>query len=139
MTDGASSALSTFLLDGSPGAETQAALSTFGQFVGRWRLQWTGFNPGREPDRAVGELAIDWVLGGRALQDVWTVPGRDQAATGAAPRGFYGTTIRLFDPTIGAWRSTWINTTTHRVRRFIGTAVNRTGICGGSVSWFLPR
>jgi hypothetical protein len=39
-----------------------------------------------------GELRFGWVLGGRALQDIWKVP----ASAGPAPglRPFYGTTLR---------------------------------------------
>ncbi len=100
--------------------EHSAEWATFGQFVGTWRLAWTGFNPSGPSDRAVGELAFDWILGGRAVQDVWIVPGRDQPGSGLPPRGFYGTTIRFYDPTIEAWRSTWINPVTGGARRFIG-------------------
>jgi hypothetical protein len=39
-------------------------------------------------------------------------------------RAFHGTTIRFYDPTIGAWRSTWIDPLNGRVRRFIGRFVN---------------
>jgi hypothetical protein len=116
------SPITPLLLTGPPDPPGAAQLATFGRFVGAWRLQWTGFTVDGPPEHAIGELAFDWVLGGRALQDVWVVPGRGQPGTGLPPRGFYGTTIRIFDPSIDAWRSTWINPVTSAVRRFIGRA-----------------
>jgi hypothetical protein len=57
-------------------------------------------------------------------------PSRTSDRSGAVPAwreraaaAFHGSTIRLFDPKIGAWRSTWIEPINGRVRRFIGRAV----------------
>jgi hypothetical protein len=49
---------------------------------------------------------------------VWKVPVSGQPPAGLRP--FYGTTMRFYDPAIGAWRSTWIDPLNGRVRRFIG-------------------
>jgi hypothetical protein len=56
------------------------------------------------------------------VQDVWIVPGREQPESPSA-RPFHGSTIRFFDPAIGAWRSTWVEPLNGRVRRFIGRPV----------------
>ena len=40
----------------------------------------------------VGEIHFGWVLQGRAIQDVWILPGI-----------FYGTTLRIYDPGLKAW------------------------------------
>lgn len=69
---------------------------------------------------AVGELHVGWVLGGRAVQDVWIVPGRGQPGEGVPPHGFHGSTVRFYDADVGAWRSTWIEPVNGRVRMFIG-------------------
>jgi hypothetical protein len=60
---------------------------------------------------------------GRAIQDVWIVPGRGQPGEGQAPLAFHGSTIRFYVPAIDAWRSTWIEPVNARVRRFIGRPI----------------
>ena len=95
-------------------------LSLFGQFVGSWYLEWTGAGTDAQPATMTGELHFGWVLGGRAVQDIWIVPGRGAPGEGRPPLGFHGSTIRFYDPAIDAWRSTWIEPVNGRVRRFIG-------------------
>lgn len=108
-----------------PGLAEQ--LSLFGQFVGSWSLTWYGTGADGRPARATGELHVGWVLGGRAIQDVWIVPGRGEPGEGRGPAGFHGSTLRFYDPTVEAWRSTWIEPVNGRVRRFVGRA-NGAGI-----------
>lgn len=95
-------------------------LSLFGQFVGSWDLEWTGTDSDGRAAAMTGELHFGWVLSGRAVQDVWIVPGRGQPGEGRSPLAFHGSTIRFYDPAIDAWRSTWIEPVNGRVRRFIG-------------------
>lgn len=103
-----------------PASEHADKLQLFGQFIGSWRLEWTGDDPDGHAATMTGELHFGWVLGGRAVQDVWIVPGRGQPGEGRPPLGFHGSTIRFYDPAIDAWRSTWIEPVNGRVRRFIG-------------------
>ncbi|MBO0877955.1 MAG: hypothetical protein J2P19_31660 [Pseudonocardia sp.] len=105
-----------------PRPELAAGLALFGQFVGSWALECTFLNPDGRDVVLPGELRFGWVLGGRAVQDVWIVPGRDHPAEGEAP-GFHGSTVRFYDRDLGAWRSTWIDPPNNRVRRFIGRPV----------------
>ena len=93
-------------------------LQLFGQFVGAWDLRWVGQNPEGQTIEVPGVLHFGWILQGRAIQDVWQVPVNPADAPGM--RGFYGTTIRFYDPAIDAWRSTWMDPLNGRVRRFIG-------------------
>ncbi len=95
-------------------------LMLFGRFVGSWRVDWTGADRTGEPASMTGELHVGWVLGGRAVQDTWIVPGRDRTGDTSHLRTFHGTTVRFYDPALGAWRSTWIEPVNARARRFIG-------------------
>lgn len=88
--------------------------------MGSWDLRWSGTDATGEQRAAVGELHVGWVLGGRAVQDVWIVPGPGQPGAGVAPRAFHGSTLRFPDPALGAWRSTWIEPVNERVRTFVG-------------------
>src|SRR5262249_47012826 len=92
----------------------------FGQFIGSWALAWTGSDDDGTLVERRGELHFGWVLGGRAVQDIWGVPGRGQPGEGGPPLAFHGTTIRFYDPAIQAWRSTWVEPVNGLVRRFIG-------------------
>ncbi|MGH3302053.1 MAG: hypothetical protein ACRDOK_10305 [Streptosporangiaceae bacterium] len=62
-----------------------------------------------------------WILGGTAIPDVWKGPASGQAPGTLRP--FHGTTVRFYDPSIAARRSTWIDPVNGRVRRFLGRAV----------------
>jgi hypothetical protein len=53
-----------------------------------------------------GEWHFAWVLGGRAIQDVWVVPPHAEQARGA-PVYEHGTSLRFPDPRGGSWHSTW--------------------------------
>jgi hypothetical protein len=53
------------------------------------------------------EVHFAWVLGGRAVQDVWITPARD--GTGDAGLRWHGTTLRVFDPALEMWRAQWLD------------------------------
>ena len=63
-------------------------------------------------------MHFNWILDGRAVQDVWG--SLDPSTHRFVP---WGTTIRYYDPRLGAWRSTWIAPRQKAVRRFIGRKV----------------
>ncbi|ORM38101.1 hypothetical protein [Williamsia sp. 1135] len=110
-----------------PAADQELAdkLQAFGQFNGSWHLRWV--SAASELDTLDGELHFGWVLGGRAIQDVWIVP--ETGATVAGRVGaFHGSTIRFYDPAIDGWRSTWVEPINSRVRKFIGYNDDRGGI-----------
>ena len=110
-------------VDGPAGPDA-GQLELFGQFIGSWDIAWTGLAADGSTATARGELHFGWVLGGRAVQDTWIVPGRGEPGAGEPPLAFHGTTIRFYDAALGAWRSTWIDPVNGRVRRFIGRPVD---------------
>ena len=90
-------------------------LDLFGRFVGAWDLEWQVTGKDGHDVIVRGELSFGWVLDGRAVQDVWRVPV--DPADALHMRAFHGTTVRFYDPAIGAWRSTWLDPLNGRVRR----------------------
>lgn len=115
--DGWEDRLTSALHAAGPAAGKESELQAFGRFVGSWHLRWQNVEEGLE---AAGELHFGWVLGGRAVQDVWIVPGPGEPGAGIPPHAFHGSTIRFFDSHLGAWRSTWVEPLNGRVRKFIG-------------------
>ncbi|NEM04893.1 hypothetical protein [Geodermatophilus normandii] len=104
-----------------PGSADPGPVALFARLEGSWRLAWTGLEPDGRWSTAVGELHVGRVLGGRAVQDVWIVPGPGEPGAGVPPRAFHGTTVRFPDPSApGTWHSTWMDPVNGRVRRFAG-------------------
>jgi hypothetical protein len=108
-----------------PHPDYSEKLNLFGRFVGDWDLEWTGRVNGKLMT-VPGECFYFWVLEGRAIQDVWIVPSRQERGSGA-PAGEYGTSIRFYDPRIDAWRVSWngpgFGNTRVFVAREIGTEI----------------
>jgi hypothetical protein len=105
-----------------PPAGMEDELALFGQFVGDWEIVECRFleNDGTWT-KETGEIHWRWILGGRAIQDVWMTV--DEETQELIPQG---TTIRFYDPSIGAWRSTWLSPTQGKVKPFIGRKVGDT-------------
>lgn len=80
----------------------------FGQFVGSWNIEATHFDrDGSVARTAEAEWLFGWILEGRGIQDVLIVPPRSQLRSSGAPVREYGTTVRIYDPGLDAWRMTW--------------------------------
>jgi hypothetical protein len=105
----------TSLVTDGPAAEYRNKLALFGQFVGKWEFQGFEYpaNGTRVTDK--GSIEFAWVLGGRAIQDVWIESERSDGAVKT-----YGTTIRFYDPKIDAWQILWIDPPTGHVQALIG-------------------
>jgi|SRR6187399_2534676 len=54
------------------------------------------------------EAHFAWALEGRAVQDVWITPARhDRGGKPSSGFDWYGSTLRVFDPTSEAWTTVW--------------------------------
>jgi hypothetical protein len=91
--------------------EIPEALDAYGWLVGDWELDvlhYAGVDVAAQ--RIQGEVHAGWVLEGRAVQDVWIMPRRSERTANMSHQlNMYGTTLRVWDRTIGAWRITWSN------------------------------
>ena len=106
-----------------PAGPNAEQLQLFGQFIGSWDIAWSGLDAGGRTQTARGELHFGWVLGGRRCRTSGSSRSR-RARRGEPPLAFHGSTIRFYDASIGAWRSTWIDPVNGRVRRFVGRPVD---------------
>jgi hypothetical protein len=65
------------------------------------------------------------VLQGRAIQDVWIMPSSARRGSGTDPAfDMYGTTLRIWDPAVQAWRIRWFNAVTGHEERQTGRRVD---------------
>jgi hypothetical protein len=83
----------------------------YGWLIGSWELDvrhYWGIDVAAH--RIKGEALFGWVLEGRAVQDVWIMPRRsERTADMGKAMNMYGTTLRVWDSSIQAWRITWTN------------------------------
>jgi hypothetical protein len=102
-----------------PFPEYKEQLMLFGQLVGSWDIVGVKSpNPSGVAFKQRGEVHFGWVLDGRAVQDVWMT--YDEDSNRAVP---VGTTIRVYDPSIDAWLSTWISVVHRSVQTFIARKI----------------
>jgi hypothetical protein len=80
----------------------------YGWLIGSWELDVLVHDDHGNTREGKGEVHFSWVLEGRAVQDVWISPRRVDRGPGR-PQGMYGTTFRVYGPSIHAWRITWLN------------------------------
>jgi hypothetical protein len=82
----------------------------YGWLVGSWHLDIVSHDEEGITRRTAGEAHVARVLEGRAVQDVFINPRRsDRGPSMPAFANWYGTTIRIYDPTVRAWRIWWFN------------------------------
>jgi len=107
--------------------EIPESADVYGWLVGSWELQVLHY---RGVDvsgmRITGEVHFAWVLEGQAIQDVWIMPRRaERAADTGKVNNMYGTTLRIWDPAIQAWRIRWINPVRCHLEEQIGRRIGR--------------
>ena len=110
------------LLSQGPPEDRKGAKGFYDDLIGSWDAEVVDHLPDGSDRRQSAEIHFAWVLEGRAIQDVWIAPARParQATSPKAAGNRYGTTLRVYDPAIDAWRITWINPVTGAENRLVG-------------------
>ena len=93
-------------------------LKLYGWLVGSWDMDVVRHDPLGNKFTGTGEIHFGWVLGGRAIQDIWVSPRFDSGE----PARMFGTTLRIYDPTIDAWHILWNDPVKSYSSRQIGRA-----------------
>lgn len=102
--------------------EISEADDVYGWLVGSWELDVLVYGVDVSERKIKGEAHFARTLEGRAVQDVWIMPRRVDRPS-AVPDfagNMYGTTLRIWDPAIQAWRVTWHNPVTGQRNELIG-------------------
>jgi hypothetical protein len=96
------------LVAGGPHPSLGSHAQTYARLIGSWVGEIHNHMLGRSPPSGSVEAHFAWVLQGLAVQDVWITPARrDRGAGAKASLDWYGSTLRVFDPTHEAWRTVW--------------------------------
>ncbi|MET3231595.1 UNVERIFIED_ORG: hypothetical protein ABIC54_003795 [Burkholderia sp. 1263] len=91
-------------------ADIDAADDVYGWLIGSWDMDVVHYRVDLGNARRRGEIHFGWVLEGRAVQDVWIMPPRGERQDGlTVNETMYGTTLRVWDPALRAWRVTYLN------------------------------
>jgi hypothetical protein len=94
-----------------PAPDRAEKMQLYGRLIGRWTMDAVVYVDDGTAHKGRGEIHFGWVLEGRAIQDVWILPGV-----------FYGTTLRIYDPGIDAWHIIWSDPLRQFYTRQIGRA-----------------
>ena len=97
-----------------PAADRADRMGLYAFLVGDWLFDATVHKDDGTTHKGQGEIHAIWALDGRAIQDVWILPGF-----------FYGTTLRIYDPALDAWRIHWHDPLKQYYPRQIGRARGR--------------
>jgi hypothetical protein len=102
--------------------EIPESADAYGWLVGSWDLDVLHYWGMDVSARGIeAEAHFGWALEGRAIQDVWIMPRRaERTGREDATMNMFGTTLRVWDPTIQAWRITWINPAGNHYEQQIG-------------------
>src|SRR5712671_6950321 len=114
-----SSNLISVLHSEKPAADRAEKLQLYGRFIGDWETRIIAHAPDGARHEGSGEIHFGWILEGRAIQDVWMIP-RLAAPPFPVAGNWFGTTIRVYDPTVDAWRIYWIDPARNIFRQQLG-------------------
>lgn len=114
----------------------------YGWLAGSWELDVRHYRIDVSALALKGEAHFFRALEGRSVQDVWIMPARDARHADLLPESnMYGTTLRIWDASIAAWRVTYINPVTGQrdelIGRRIGTDIIQIGthLDGTPIRW----
>ncbi len=108
---GSNPSLAELLLADGPASDRADKMGLYGWLVGAWTMDAVVHMDDGEKHTGRGEIRFGWALDGRAILDVWVLPGV-----------FYGTTLRIYDPGIDAWHIIWSDPQRQYYTRQIGRA-----------------
>lgn len=94
-----------------PAADRADKMALYGWLIGDWTMDATVYGEDGSTHAAKGTIHFGWTLEGRAIQDVWNLPGF-----------FYGTTLRIYNPDLDAWHILWSDPMRQYFTRQIGRA-----------------
>ena len=108
-------------------AEIPESADVYGWLIGSWELEVLHYQAVDVSAECIwGEAHFGWVLEGRAIQDVWMMPRRcERHARLEKTHNMYGTTLRVWDSTIQAWRIHWMNPVSGHREQQIGRRVGQ--------------
>ena len=104
-----------------PAADRADAMRLYGWLIGRWTMDAVVHADDGTRHTGTGAIHFGWVLEGRAIQDIWILPGV-----------FHGTTLRIYDPGLDAWHILWSDPLRQFYARQIGRAQGRDIVQEGS-------
>jgi hypothetical protein len=112
----------TMLLAPGRSPEIPESADFYGWLVGSWELEVLRYAAvDVSLQHITGEAHFGWVLEGRAVQDVWIMPRcSERRPSLAKTNNMYGSTLRVWDPAIQAWRIRWLNPVSGHEERQIG-------------------
>jgi hypothetical protein len=132
-----------------PDARRQMKLQLYSWLVGQWEMDVTTILEDGSTHASRGEIHAGWILQGRAIQDVWMIPRLQDRRPGieqlAGAGNWYGTTLRIYDPELDAWRILWSDPATNFFAQQIGRARDRDIVQegqdprGGSMRWIFSE
>lgn len=94
-----------------PAADRADKMGLYGWLIGDWTFDAVVNRDDGSQHKGRGEIHFGWVLDGRAIQDVWILPGI-----------FHGTTLRIYDPGLDAWHILWNDPLKQLYTRQLGRA-----------------
>lgn len=117
----------------SPQLPKSATASMYDWLIGDWEADVYDYGQDGSKWAGKGEWHFSWILEGRAIQDVWIVPPlADRTPTTPTEHNRYGSTLRIYNPKIDAWRIYWFNPViqdhTELVGRKVGNDIVHQGI-----------